>query len=134
MKAIPVPVVSDVLSIPYIVDGDTLWAVRHRVIGEHDNQLVVIHDKTGGTKVRLHDGAFGLNTPEKSKDPSGWAAARLDVEEWIESAISVGERIQLFDYGNGKRDSFGRLLGDIVADSKSLIAHMRAEGWPAYKE
>lgn len=129
-----VPTISNVLAVPNVVDGDTAWVVRHRIIGEHDGQFIVAQDKAGGSKVRLHDGGVGLNAPEKNKDRAGWTMARNDLYDWIEDALAKGKQLELHDYGNGKRDSFGRLLADLFADGESAVKYMRdTRGWHSYK-
>lgn len=125
----PANAVSTVLSVPYVVDGDSLWAVLEHPVGHTlGGRQLLERDYAGGTSIRLGDGGPGLNTPEKRKDPEGWRRAREDLSLWI----GLRPRTLTFhSYGEG---AFGRTLGDLVdATGESVCAWMRSLGWAAYR-
>jgi hypothetical protein len=155
-----------VMSIPNVVDGDTLWVRRIRRvgpmigmgwrpnevhIGEVDGvELVALRreglvgmdlferDYLGGSKVRLHDGGKGLNTPEKNINRLGWNTARIDLLDWVKRhTMSDGETAVLLDLHTFGRDKYGRLLGDLrvsgLDETYSAVFHMKDKGWEAYR-
>lgn len=130
-----------VVSVPYVVDGDTLWVVRRRVIGDVEGGTIIYEDNVGGVAVRLHDGGLGLNTPEKhgvGSNASRWAAARADLTAWVAANIGVvpgvlaptSLRLELRVYG---RDKYGRLLGNLHSVSGDAVRHMIERGWATYE-
>lgn len=162
VKQKPVETTYRVLDIPNIVDGDTLWVVRERVVGRMHGMrmqarrqvgesegmalwavpdvvngvgmLQVSRDYAGGRKIRLHDGLRGLNTPEESVNKLGWNSARLDLIRLIQDWAFLGATLELQTYG---LDKYGRLMGDLVptndvASRESAVFHMIDRGWEAY--
>lgn len=122
------PVLYRVLAAPRITDGDTLYVVREREIGEIEDMLVVHRDHPKGVKLRLHDGGLGLDTPETT-DPGPWAGARDDLTAWVTGAQERGA-LYLSMLG---RDEYGRRLGDLRDEvGQSVCAWMRGLGWSGY--
>lgn len=120
-----------VVNVPYVVDGDTLWVVRRRPVGDVEGGTILYEDNAGGVDVRLHDGGLGLNTPEKrgaGSDPARWAAARADLTAWVAANLSAG--LELRVYG---RDKYGRLMGNLHAPAGDVVSHMVGRGWPTYR-
>lgn len=119
-----------VLDIPNIHDGDTLWVVRERTVGEIEGAELIQRDYRGGTKVRLHDGGKGLQAAELKK--AGGSAALQDLTDFVEGW--QGD-LELHTFG---RDSFGRLLGDLVVidhpNGYSAVQYMTERGHPTYKK
>jgi endonuclease YncB( thermonuclease family) len=124
-----------IVSIPHIVDGDTLWVQRERSVGDVGGVELIERDYRGGRKVRLHDGKKGLNTPEVNRVATKVAglAARHDLENFI---ADWGEHdLELWSYGV---DDFGRLLGDLhvidhPSDTYGAVSYMLGRGWESYK-
>lgn len=159
MKRKPILTTYRVLDIPHVVDGDTLWVVRQRLVGRMHGMrlqasrqvgevegvalwavpdlengvgmLQVQRDYAGGRKIRLHDGFRGLNTPEESTNKLGWNTARLDLLAWVDE--HRGEALELRSYGI---DKYGRLLGDLAPVNSmpfdTAVFHMIDRGWEAY--
>jgi endonuclease YncB( thermonuclease family) len=117
----------EVVDIPNITDGDTLWVVRRRVVEELETGLLIYQDFPGGIKVRLHDNKNGLNTPEK-KDKDAWLRAKKDLQYWV--GVHLNERKRLVDYG---KDGFGRRLANIFVGEAGVVEFMVAKGWSTYK-
>lgn len=125
-----------ILDIPYVTDGDSLWVVRERSVGDADGLEILQRDYAGGRKIRLDDFADGLNTPEKKKDPLGYAAARADLQGWVNAfkltRDFTGRHLTLVT--KGKKDQYGRLLANIVhPDDSTVVQYMRNLGWRSYK-
>lgn len=126
-----------VVAVPHIVDGDTLWVQRERAVGEVESMELIARDYLGGRKVRLDDGASGLNTPEVNK-PATRArglVARADLEHYIED-WTQGGTLELAAYGI---DDFGRLLGDLYPAGYTgqqgfgAVSYMLSKGWESYR-
>lgn len=120
-----------VVNVPYVVDGDTLWVVRRRSVGDVEGGTILYEDNAGGVDVRLHDGGLGLNTPEKhgaGSDPVRWAAARADLTAWVAANLPSG--LELRVYG---RDKYGRLMGNLHSPTGDVVSHMVGRGWSTYR-
>lgn len=117
-----------VVAVPNVVDGDTLWVVRRRPIGDVEGGTILYEDNVGGVKVRLHDGKLGLNTPEKA-DAGRWSDARADLTRWVTGNLPAG--LELLVYG---RDMYGRLMGNLHAPAGDVVTYMVGMGWPTYKQ
>ncbi len=158
VKQKPVQTTYRVLDIPHVVDGDTLWVVRERdvgplpgmrhqaarQIGEVEGMALwavphlsgigmyqVARDYAGGRAVRLHDGRFGLDTPEKKINKLGWTAARNDFLAYVEETSDWSLELQTYGL-----DKYGRLMGDLCvvgAWTSSAVFWMRDKGWEAYQ-
>jgi endonuclease YncB( thermonuclease family) len=123
----------DILDIPYVVDGDTLWIVRRCIIGQVDSGKIIYEDNSGGVSCRLYDGLNGLNTPEKH-GPKGdliqWSKARQDLSDWVANQQLVNLELRVY-----KKDSFGRLLSNICYKTgpETAVNVMINKGWKPYK-
>jgi endonuclease YncB( thermonuclease family) len=126
-------VIYRVLNVPYVVDGDTAWVQREWSQGDIEGVELIARDYAGGSKVRLDDGGKGLNTPEKKQE--GWAEARQDLLNWLEVHRQSGHQLEL--HTRGKKDSFGRILGDFVVigveGALTAVEYMIVCGWEPYK-
>lgn len=133
-------IVARVLSIPYVVDGDTLWAQLEFTAGTTlDGREIIERDYAGGSKIRTTREDLTLNTPEKAKDPAGWRIARNECEAWCVAAMNYGPVVAhiLKKEMGSKKDSFGRYLGDLVCKpgtpgEVSLVQHMRNMGFSGW--
>lgn len=130
-------IIARVLSIPHVVDGDTVWVQLEFTVGSTlDGRELIERDYLGGSKMRLTREELTLNTPEKKDDPEGWAKARTELSEWCEAALAFGPvTAEIIGKELGtKKDSFGRYLGDLrVGLSASAVRYMRSQGWDGYK-
>lgn len=113
-------------------DGDTLRINRATVqtLGNAVYQLIDIDPE------HLPCRLAWVNTPE-TKDPVGWAAARDDLDWWINwHIVEQGHALQVVCFGTAGWD---RELVDLrcVADGDSASQWLMTEGndgagWPAY--
>lgn len=111
----------EVVRIVRVVDGDSLWLTRRRVVGEADGLRVSVED-TEPVNVRL----VHVDTPERA-DLGAWVAARRDLELW------VGLRTLRFIPAG--RDPFGRRLADLedVRTGQTASDYLiRERGWHVY--
>lgn len=133
MKQKPVVAEYEILEIPHIIDGDTLWVQRRRVIGDVEGMSLITEDYAGGIDVRLDDGGRGVNTPEKRKDLLGWGMAKEDLEAlcqtfWVRGGPNPILRVYEL------HGVFGRTLADIIAPVGSVTAFQRdINGWEPYR-
>ncbi len=134
MKQKPIVAEYEIIEVPFVRDGDTLWVRRRRVVGDVEGMSLISEDYAGGVAVRLDDGLQGVNTPEKRKDPAGWEEARLDLQSLVDTLWTRGDPnpiLRVYDLSG----VFGRILGDIIpASGMSLTKYQRdINAWPAYK-
>lgn len=133
LKQKPVLRVYRVLEIVQVTDGDSLWALLERGLGTAGKREIIERDYREGTNIRLDDGLLGLNTPEKRKDPVGWAAAKEDLEAYFSTAAIHGGGFTFREYGE---EGFGRTLGNFHPINGGLldpVRYMINRGWASYK-
>ena len=133
LKQKPVLRVYRVLEIVQVTDGDSLWALLERGLGTAGKREIIERDYREGTNIRLDDGLLGLNTPEKRKDPVGWATAKGDLEGYFRLGTVHAGGFTFVEYGT---ESFGRSLGNLLPIQDGVlnpVQYMRARGWESYK-
>jgi len=106
------------LLVTRVIDGDTYVGVKKQVITSGKNITVTIQQKI---KIRL----YGVDTPEtrgKKKTKKG-----IFVKNYVKSLLEG----KSFEYSfTGKKDSFGRELGDVILpDERPLSLHLVSMGY-----
>ena len=106
------------LLVTRVIDGDTYVGVKKQVITSGKNITLTIQQKI---KIRL----YGVDTPEtrgKKKTKKG-----IFVKNYVKSLLEG----KTFEYSfTGKRDSFGRELGDVVLPGeRPLSLHLVSMGY-----
>lgn len=133
MKQKPVLHTYRVLEIVQVTDGDSLWALLERELGTAGRRMIVERDYREGTNIRLDDGLLGLNTPEKRKNPVGWATAKDDLQGYFRIGSIHAGGFTYVEYGE---ETFGRSLGNLLPVQEGVldpVRYMRARGWESYK-
>ena len=107
------------LTITKIVDADTVYGIKQRTFGTLRTTEVIVRQKV---KIRL----LGIDAPEtrgKKKTQKG-----IDATNYVKSLLQKGKPFQyLF---SGKKDSFGRELGDIMLlGERPLSLHLVSMGY-----
>jgi len=93
-----------------VIDGDTYVGIKKQVIESSQTLKVIIEQKI---KIRL----YGVDTPEirgKKKTQKG-----LDAKKYCKELLQGKSFIYKF---TGKKDSFGRELGDIILSGDILLS------------
>lgn len=109
----------EIFRVVSVTDGDTLRALRSRVVDMDGKRWRLSDAEEKGIAIRLS----WLDTPERGE--VGWSAARTDLQTWI-TAHLVGLQVVIF--GSAGWD---RLLGDVQSlDGESASQWMMSErGW-----
>lgn len=108
----------NIVNVVSVTDGDTLRAIRTRVV-DVDGKLFQVTDAAAkGVPIRL----TWLDTPERGE--VGWGDARLDLTSWV--AAHSGQMVVVI-YGDA---GWGRMLGDIQSiNGESVSQWMLQRGW-----
>jgi endonuclease YncB( thermonuclease family) len=109
----------NISSVVSVTDGDTLRAIRSRLLDVDGRKFWVTDAEEKGVPVRL----TWLDTPERGE--TGWGAARTDLLAWIDSHRKLG--LEVIIYGSAGWD---RVLGDVRCGDESASQWMMQErGW-----
>jgi micrococcal nuclease len=106
------------LLITRVIDGDTYVGIKKQVIQSGKNITLTIQQKI---KIRL----YGVDTPEtrgKNKTKKG-----IFVKNYVKSLLEG--KIFVYKF-TGKKDSFGRELGDVMlSGERPLSLHLVSMGY-----
>ena len=92
-----------------VVDGDTIDVI-----------MDMVFDIMYKSRVRL----FGIDTPESRTRNLDEKKRGLLAKKYLQEALKAGNKLSIKTYKDNETGKFGRILGDVFIDGKSINAQM----------
>jgi len=92
-----------------VVDGDTIDVIM-------DMGFDIMYK----SRVRL----FGIDTPESRTRNKDEKVRGLLAKKYLQEALKAGSKLSIKTYKDNETGKFGRILGDVFIDGKSVNAQM----------
>ena len=92
-----------------VVDGDTIDVIM-------DMGFDIMYK----SRVRL----FGIDTPESRTRNKDEKVRGLLAKKYLQEALKAGKKLSIKTYKDNETGKFGRILGDVFIDGKSVNAQM----------
>ena len=92
-----------------VVDGDTIDVIM-------DMGFDIMYK----SRVRL----FGIDTPESRTRNKDEKVRGLLAKKYLQEALKAGSKLSIKTYKDNETGKFGRILGDVFIDGKSINAQM----------
>ena len=92
-----------------VVDGDTIDVIM-------DMGFDIMYK----SRVRL----FGIDTPESRTRNKDEKVRGLLAKKYLQEALKAGKKLSIKTYKDNETGKFGRILGDVFIDGKSINAQM----------
>ena len=92
-----------------VVDGDTIDVIM-------DMGFDIMYK----SRVRL----FGIDTPESRTRNKDEKVRGLLAKKYLQEALKAGNKLSIKTYKDNETGKFGRILGDVFIDGKSINAQM----------
>ena len=92
-----------------VVDGDTIDVIM-------DMGFDIMYK----SRVRL----FGIDTPESRTKDLDEKKRGLLAKKYLQEALKAGSKLSIKTYKDNETGKFGRILGDVFIDGKSINAQM----------
>ena len=92
-----------------VVDGDTIDVIK-------DMGFDIMYK----SRVRL----FGIDTPESRTRNLDEKKRGLLAKKYLQEALKAGKKLSIKTYKDNETGKFGRILGDVFIDGKSINAQM----------